>query len=128
MNKTIFSTGIFFGVLAVVLGAFASHGLKNLLEVDAIETFKTGVTYQMYHALLLLIVGGLTKIPEKSKKILFWFIVLGIIFFSFSIYGLATNSLTSFDFKTIAFITPIGGLFLISGWILLGIRCLKDFK
>lgn len=128
MNKTIFSTGIFFGVLAVVLGAFASHGLKNLLEVDAIETFKTGVTYQMYHALLLLIVGGLTKIPEKSKKILFWFIVLGIIFFSFSIYGLATNSLTSFDFKSIAFITPIGGLLLITGWILLGIRCLKDFK
>lgn len=128
MNKTIFSTGIFFGVLAVVLGAFASHGLKNLLEVDAIETFKTGVTYQMYHALLLLIVGGLTKIPEKSKKILFWFIVLGIIFFSFSIYGLAINSLTSFDFKSIAFITPIGGLLLITGWILLGIRCLKDFK
>ncbi len=128
MNKTIFSTGILFGVIAVILGAFASHGLKSLIDANALESFKTGVTYQMYHALLLLILGGFSKIPEKNKKVIFGLIVLGIVFFSFSIYLLAINSLTNFDFKVFAFITPIGGALLIAGWILLGRRCLKDFN
>jgi len=128
MNKTIFTTGIFFGILAVILGAFASHGLKNLITTEAMETFKTGVTYQMYHALLLLVLGALTKIPEKSKKLVYWMLTMGVVLFSFSIYALATNALTSFDFKVIGLITPIGGTLLITGWALLGIRCLKDFK
>lgn len=128
MNKTIFTTGILFGGLAVILGAFATHGLKNLIDANAIESFKTGVTYQMYHALLLLILGGLTKMPEKSKKIIYWLITFGILLFSFSIYLLATNNLSTFDFKTITLITPLGGILLIAGWIFLGIRCLKDFK
>lgn len=128
MNKTIFSTGIFFGIVAVILGAFASHGLKNLISTEAMETFKTGVTYQMYHALLLLVLGGLTKIPEKSKKLVYWMLTIGVVLFSFSIYALATNALTSFDFKVIGLITPVGGTLLIAGWALLGIRCLKDFK
>jgi uncharacterized membrane protein YgdD (TMEM256/DUF423 family) len=128
MNKTIFSTGILFGVMAVILGAFASHGLKSLIDANALESFKTGVTYQMYHALLLLILGGVAKISQKNKKVIYGLIVLGIVFFSFSIYLLATNSLSSFDFKLFAFMTPIGGALLIAGWILLGIRCLKDFN
>mgnify|MGYP003636042348 FL=1 len=128
MNKTIFTTGIFFGIVAVILGAFASHGLKNLITTEAMETFKTGVTYQMYHALLLLVLGGFTNIPEKSKKLVYWLLSVGIVLFSFSIYALATNALTSFDFKLIGIITPMGGTLLIAGWVLLGIRCLKDFK
>ena len=55
MNKTIFTTGILFGFLAVVLGAFGAHGLEKVLDSSLIDTFNTGVTYQMYHALLLLI-------------------------------------------------------------------------
>ena len=127
MNKTIFCTGVFFGVLAVVLGAFGAHGLENLLSSDAIATFKTGVTYQMYHALLLLILGSVKSIPEEEKKLVYYFIVSGIVFFSFSIYLLATNNLTGFDFRTIGFITPIGGLLLILGWLQLGYRAYRKF-
>lgn len=125
MNKTIFRTGIFFGILAVVLGAFGAHGLKNLVSLGEIETFETGVTYQMYHALLLLILGSVTSIPEEEKKLVYYFIVSGIVFFSFSIYLLATNSLTFFDFRTIGFITPIGGLLLILGWFIFGYRAYR---
>lgn len=127
MNKTIFCTGVFFGVLAVVLGAFGAHGLKSLVSSGEIDTFKTGVTYQMYHALLLLILGGVKSIPEEEKKLVYYFIVSGIVFFSFSIYLLATNSLTGYDFRTIGFITPIGGLLLILGWLFLGYRAYRKF-
>jgi len=126
MNRTIFITGIVFGVLAVMLGAFGAHGLEKLVDANAIQTFETGVTYQMYHALFLLVLGS-TRLPEKSKKLIFYFIVTGILLFSFSIYGLATNDLTSFDFKTIGFVTPIGGLLLISGWLVLGYRAHRQF-
>ncbi len=128
MNKTIFLTGILFGILAVVLGAFGAHGLEKLVDADAIQTWETGVTYQMYHALLLLVLANVKGIPEVYKKWIFYCIVAGIILFSFSIYFLATNTLTSFDFKTIGFVTPIGGLLLILGWILLGLKFRKHIK
>ncbi len=128
MNKTIFLTGVLFGILAVVLGAFGAHGLEKLVDADAIQTWETGVTYQMYHALLLLILANVKTIPEVHKKWAFYAIVAGVILFSFSIYFLATNTLTSFDFKTIGFITPIGGLSLITGWVLVGFNYWKHVK
>ncbi|WP_158974572.1 DUF423 domain-containing protein [Cellulophaga sp. L1A9] len=126
MNKTIFSTGILFGTLAVVFGAFGAHGLKNLISPESIATFNTGVTYQMYHAIVLLVLGSVNKIPAAKKKIIYGLFTAGIFLFSFSIYLLATNTLTGFDFKTIGFVTPIGGLCLILGWGYFGIRFLKD--
>lgn len=128
MNKTIFLSGILFGILAVILGAFGAHGLQKLVDADAIQTWGTGVTYQMYHALLLLILANVKPIPEAHKKWIFFCIIMGIVLFSFSIYFLATNAITSFDFKTIGFITPIGGLFLILGWALLGYTYWKHIK
>ena len=120
MNRTIFLSGIIFGILAVVLGAFGAHGLEKLVDADAIQTWETGVTYQMYHALLLLVFANIKAVPEGQKKWIFYFIVLGIFLFSFSIYVLATNAITSFDFKVIGLATPIGGLLLIAGWAALG--------
>ena len=125
MNKTVFVTGIFFGFTAIVLGAFGAHGLKEVLTESQLDTFETGVKYQMYHALFLLIVSQLKMISQKFQKTIYFLTVLGVILFSFSIYFLATNELTGFDFKSIGFITPIGGLLLISAWALLGFGVLK---
>lgn len=125
MNRRIFITGIIFGALAIILGAFGAHGLERLISSDAVQTFETGVTYQMYHSLFLLILGNTARIPEKSKKWGYYCMVAGISMFSFSIYLLATNSLTPFDFKTIGFVTPLGGMLLITAWVVIGIQYWK---
>ena len=126
MNKKILITASVLGMLSVVLGAFGAHGLKALISVESLQSFETGVRYQMYHALLLLFVGITSFISSKNKNIIFYLILIGIIFFSGSIYGLATNELTSFDFKAIALITPLGGLLLILSWIVLLISAIKS--
>jgi uncharacterized membrane protein YgdD (TMEM256/DUF423 family) len=126
MNKTILITASLLGLTAIILGAFAAHGLKELISVESVQTFETGVRYQMYHALFLLFVGSTSYVSYKSKKVIYIFTVIGWLFFSGSIYGLATNLLTNFDFKTIAFITPIGGLCLIISWFLLFVNFVKN--
>ncbi|WP_431133604.1 DUF423 domain-containing protein [Psychroserpens mesophilus] len=125
MNRIIFITATILGMLAIVLGAFAAHGLKSLITAESINTFETGVRYQMYHAFYLFIIGGLKGLTEKAKRTIFYLVIIGLVFFSGSIYGLATNALTSFDFKSIGFITPVGGLLLIIAWLVLLINFLK---
>ena len=125
MNKKILITASVFGVISVLLGAFAAHGLEKVLDRDAIDSFQVGVRYQMYHAILLLFIGSTSYISQKSKRILFYVILSGIILFSGSVYGLATNDLSGFDFRQIAFLTPIGGLLLIISWIVLLMSFLK---
>ena len=125
MDKKIISTGAIFGMIAIILGAFGAHALKKVLSVDELSTFETGVKYQMYHALFLVLIGTLNELSLKTKKIIYNLVVFGVIFFSGSIYLLATNSLTSFDFKVIGFITPIGGLLLILGWGVLFFNYIK---
>ncbi len=125
MNKKLLIAGAVLGILGIILGAFAAHGLEKLVDADAIESFETGVRYQMYHAFLLLILGSTSFVSLKSKKIIFYLVIFGLVFFSGSIYGLATNELTGFNFKTIAMITPIGGLSLIVAWTIMLIGILK---
>lgn len=126
MNKTILGAGVFFGATAVMLGAFGAHGLNNLVDSKAVNSFTTGVQYQMYHAFFLLILGTINSLSAKQKKVISYFIILGIVCFSFSIYLLATNELTEFDFTRIALVTPLGGLLFIVGWVLLGVAILKN--
>ena len=125
MDKKIISTGAILGMLAIILGAFGAHALKKVLSIEELATFETGVKYQMYHALFLLFIGLAAKLSQKAKKTIYYLVVIGILFFSGSIYLLATNSLTSFDFKVIGFVTPIGGLLLISAWGVLLVNILK---
>jgi uncharacterized membrane protein YgdD (TMEM256/DUF423 family) len=125
MNRKIISTAAFLGMTAIILGAFGAHALKKVLSLEELNTFETGVKYQMYHALFLLFVGLSQNIAEKTKRIIFYCIVTGVLFFSGSIYLLATDGLNTFNFKTIGFITPIGGLLLIVGWIWLFIDFYK---
>ncbi|MDD2675387.1 MAG: DUF423 domain-containing protein [Flavobacterium sp.] len=116
MDKKILSTGVILGMIAIILGAFGAHALKKVLSFEQLSTFETGVRYQMYHALFLLFLGLLKDVPKKTKKAIYFLVLFGVILFSGSIYLLATNDLTSFDFKIIGFVTPIGGLLLILGW------------
>ena len=125
MNKKLLILGTVLGMLSVIFGAFGAHGLKDLVSPESIVSYETGVKYQMYHALLLLIVASQKVLTEKAKSTIFYLILVGVVFFSGSIYGLATNVLTGFDFKSIAFVTPIGGLFLIIAWIVLLINILR---
>ncbi|CAH8284721.1 uncharacterized membrane protein YgdD (TMEM256/DUF423 family) [Mariniflexile fucanivorans] len=125
MNKTILITASILGITAIILGAFGAHGLKPLISIEAQQTFETGVRYQMYHAIFLLFVGSTVHIRLKFKKQIYYFTLIGVLLFSGSIYGLATNALTTFNFKIIGFITPIGGLFLILSWFSLLVNFLK---
>ena len=116
MEKKIILTAAILGMLAIILGAFGAHALKKVLTLDQLATFETGVRYQTYHALFLLLIGIMPNLTQKAKKYIYYFTVFGVILFSGSIYLLATNNLTSFDFKIIGFVTPIGGLLLILAW------------
>lgn len=126
MNKQLLIAGAIFGATSVILGAFGAHGLKTLISAEAINTFEVGVRYQMYHALVLLFAGGTSVISQRVKRRIFFLFTTGILLFSGSIYLLATNALTFFDFKSIGFVTPIGGLLLIVSWILMIINFVKN--
>lgn len=126
MNRKIALTALLLGIISIILGAFGAHALKKLIDANALVTFETGVRYQMYHALFLLFIATNNMIREKTKKIVHILVIVGILFFSGSIYLLATNAITSFDFKVIGFITPIGGLLLIIAWILLFVDFLTN--
>ena len=116
MKRKLIITAAILGMIAIILGAFGAHALKKVLSIEQIVTFETGVRYQMYHALFLLFIGLLDNVTEKTKKTICFLVVFGVILFSGSIYLLATNDLTAFDFKSIGFLTPIGGLLLIMAW------------
>lgn len=116
MKRKLIITAAILGMIAIILGAFGAHALKKVLSIEQIVTFETGVRYQMYHALFLLFIGLLDNVTEKTKKTIFFLVVFGVILFSGSIYLLATNDLTAFDFKSIGFLTPIVGLLLIMAW------------
>ncbi|MEW4923638.1 DUF423 domain-containing protein [Algibacter sp. 2305UL17-15] len=125
MNKVILITAAILGLLSIVIGAFAAHGLKAHVSPENLQTFETGVRYQMYHALFLLFVGSSTLVTSECKTIIFYLVIIGVVLFSGSIYGLATDKLSAFNFKSIGFVTPIGGLFLISSWVVLIINFIK---
>nr|WP_310006147.1 DUF423 domain-containing protein [Flavobacterium granuli] len=128
MKKKIITMAAILGMIAIIFGAFGAHALKKLLPVEQLTTFETGVRYQMYHALFLLFIGTTTIINLKLKKRIYILTVFGVIFFSGSIYLLATNSLMPIDFKILGFITPIGGIFLISAWFLLFFDLIRPIK
>lgn len=128
MEKKIISTGALLGMIAIILGAFGAHALKNILSLEQLSTFETGIRYQMYHALFLLFIGTTNIIGQKTKKNIYNLTLIGTILFSGSIYLLATNNLTPIDFKIFGFVTPIGGVLLISAWLKLFFDILIPMK
>lgn len=119
MNRIIILTASALGFIGVILGAFGAHALENSLTSDQLSTYDTGVRYHLIHSILLLFLGLEDRLNKKRKKLIWLFLFIGILFFSGSIYGLATNELTLFDFKKIALVTPLGGGLLIFAWLLI---------
>lgn len=111
--------GAFYGMFSVILGAFGAHAFKKILSVERLTSFETGVKYQMYHALLLLIIGFFLKFETGIEKTTAWFIILGTFLFSVSIYFLSFQEVWGVNLKFLGPITPIGGLLMITGWALL---------
>ncbi|MEL6161732.1 MAG: DUF423 domain-containing protein [Cyanobacteria bacterium J06623_5] len=102
------------GALAVMGGAFGAHALKGKLSESALGSFETGIRYQMYHAIALLLVALLiSQYPQvKGFGVAGWGFVVGVILFSGSLYGLSLANI-----KALGPVTPLGGLAFIIGWL-----------
>ena len=111
--------GAAYGMLSVILGAFGAHALKKILSVERLESFETGVRYQMYAAFFLLIVGYILKFDTSSQKWISILMIVGTMLFSFSIYGLSLQDHFGLNLKFLGPITPLGGLFMILSWLML---------
>ncbi|MCE2704622.1 MAG: DUF423 domain-containing protein [Bacteroidota bacterium] len=123
MDKVNFFLASLFAATAVAAGAFGAHGLQRLTaEATVIQTYQTAVQYHFWHAIALLLAGLLA--PYGKPQLNYWArqsFLAGLICFSGSLYLLTYLRLQQLlSFKWIVFITPIGGLFLIMGWVLLG--------
>jgi uncharacterized membrane protein YgdD (TMEM256/DUF423 family) len=111
--------GSLFGCTAVIFGAFGAHLLKKKLTSDQLQSFETGVKYQIYHAIVLLILGFNLEINTSLDNCIIYAFIIGTLLFSFSIYGLVLSSANNKKIKFLGPITPLGGLFLVAGWALL---------
>ena len=114
MNTFALLTGSLFGFLAVLFGAFGAHYLKKKLSKAQLQSFETGVKYQMYHSIVLLLLGFQTSF--KNLNLTIYFFSIGVFLFSFSIYGLVISDYRNKKLKFLGPITPLGGLFLLLGW------------
>jgi len=120
MNRFFFIAGCIVALTAVVLGAFAAHGLADKLVVERLEVFKTGVTYQFYHAFALLVVAMVAYVlPARLVKISGWLFLSGIFLFCGSLYALALREWIGFSVDWLGPVTPVGGLLFIGGWVVL---------
>jgi len=123
MHRKILLWGIGFAITAVLLGAFGAHALKSFLTPEKLQSYETGVRYQLIHALALIalsIYGQINKTNDFLNKGIGWsahFFIVGTFLFSGSIYGLALLSVIhpSWAF-VLGPVTPIGGLFFMLGW------------
>jgi len=111
--------GAVYGMLSVILGAFGAHAFKKILSVERLESFETGVRYQMYAAFFLLIVGYILKFETGSEKWISWLMIFGTILFSVSIYFLSFQDYWGVNLKFLGPITPLGGLLMIISWAML---------
>lgn len=111
--------GALYGLLAVVFGAFGAHALKKIFSEDQLKSFETGVKYQMYHAIVLLILGFNLNLTTSLEKYMVYCFILGTFLFSFSIYGLTLSAAKGRKLNFLGPITPLGGLLLVIGWSLL---------
>ena len=120
-DRVFFVIGSLSAFLAVALGAFGAHGLKDRLAPEMLAVFETGVRYQMYHALALLAVAwACTRWPGAAVNASGWLFVAGTVLFSGSLYVLALSGV-----RWLGAITPLGGIAFLAGWLCLAGAALK---
>ncbi len=123
MHKGFLITASLLGALSVILGAFGAHALKKIVPEEAVSIFETGVRYQFYHVFALALTAILYN--QYANNFISWAgicFIIGILFFSGSLYLLTyAKAINSTSLNWVGPITPLGGLFLIAGWILLAI-------
>jgi uncharacterized membrane protein YgdD (TMEM256/DUF423 family) len=108
--------------LAVLIGAFGAHGLKNLVEAEKLVTFETGVRYHFYHGFALVLLGIFTQlVPNTKAQLSHWAFTVGILLFSFNCYFYVLSGL-----KVFAMIVPVGGLLFVLGWSAFAISVFKS--
>ncbi len=126
MNKKFIQLAALFAALAVGMGAFAAHQLKNIFDLSLLQVFETAVKYQFYHALALLVTGILYQ--QFPNKFLQWagnLFITGILLFSGSLYLLCFIKYQHISANWVGAITPIGGLCFIAGWVLMALSVSK---
>lgn len=118
-----FSAGAICTALAIAFGAFGAHGLKEIVSEHMLQNFETGVRYQMYSALGLMLIALASKHMQDHKKLAQGsiLILIGMIIFSGSLYVMALTGVTM-----LGAITPIGGVLLIAGWVFVVWGVLKN--
>ena len=127
MKRKIIITASFFGMLAVVAGAFGAHGLQAMLSVKNMEVWHTAVQYQFYHVFALLFLSTQIGFKENLFKASYYLFTFGIIFFSGSLYLLSCRDILGWGWlPVLGPVTPIGGLLLIAGWITLGLAAFRN--
>lgn len=115
---TLIIAGVY-GLVTIILGALGSHAFKKILSVDKLASFEVGIRYQMYHAIVLLVLGLFLSFTTPLEKWSSLCMIIGTFLFSFTIYFLAFSEYWNINLKFLGPITPIGGFFLIVGWVLL---------
>ena len=119
-SRTVFMAGGILSALSVGLGAFGAHGLKDKIATEQLQVFETGVRYQFFHALALIVLGiFMDRFPSSPMRLTIQLLIAGIILFSGSLYLLSTRELLGIESwkKFLGPITPIGGLCFIAGWL-----------
>jgi uncharacterized membrane protein YgdD (TMEM256/DUF423 family) len=126
MNRQITITAAVFGMLGVISGAFAAHGLKGLLTAPQLEVWHTAVQYQFYHVFALLFLAILSNLNSRLVNVTYYLFTFGIVFFSGSLYLLACRDLLGWGWISVMGpITPLGGLLFIAGWVTLGLAAIR---
>ena len=126
MNKSVVIIGVVMMVIAIILGAFGAHGLKEHLTPEKLNTFEVGVRYQIYHGLAFLILGLSADKVQFSLKRPVQFIFAGVLMFSVSIYFLAIQEMLGVSLKFLGPVTPLGGVLMIIGWILFLVKIIRS--
>ena len=122
MSKFLISSGALGAALSVMLGAFAAHALKSRMPPETLAVFQTGVQYQFYHSLGLILIGIIVQLTDASVLLTIagWLMLGGIILFSGSLYLISFTGI-----RSLGLITPVGGTAFIMAWLLLAVGIMR---